>query len=365
MDFECIVNPRRGPRATARCHAHLALAGNAFEAETEDIGPLGCQVVATRPFRLGQAVEVLVASDAIRDRLQAAGRVAWASSRAPWRIGIAFEAPAIASATRWFDQLVEAIPGIAASRGLPDRIPGEATLYLATPPRFVVDFSADEVAVLRQIASGLRVDELQARLRDRWPGAIRAVFSLLARKHVTLSRSGAVAPDAWRTVLAGAEATLAIESLGRALPWTRAPRAAPVTAETRVPAPTPGATSGPTPADRSSTIRGWSSALVVRGGAPAAALPASPAPRSATRRLDAGAEGGRARPLAGHDGAGVGWRSARPRSPEAQGCYERAIGERNSGRIQAAMTLLRRALALAPGDPEIARALGELAFRAR
>jgi hypothetical protein len=58
------------------------------------------------------------------------------------------------------------------------------------------------------------------------------------------------------------------------------------------------------------------------------------------------------------DGAPAG--SAARRPAEAQGCYERALVELRAGRVDGGAILLRRALALAPGDAEIAGALASV-----
>jgi Flp pilus assembly protein TadD len=55
----------------------------------------------------------------------------------------------------------------------------------------------------------------------------------------------------------------------------------------------------------------------------------------------------------------------RGRGPEAQAAFERALAQAESGDVSGAVSLLRRALALSPGDPEIAEALGKLAFKDR
>jgi hypothetical protein len=61
--------------------------------------------------------------------------------------------------------------------------------------------------------------------------------------------------------------------------------------------------------------------------------------------------------------------AARPgrggRSPDAQAAFERALAQSERGDVSGAVSLLRRALALAPGDPEIAEALGKLPLKDR
>jgi Flp pilus assembly protein TadD len=51
------------------------------------------------------------------------------------------------------------------------------------------------------------------------------------------------------------------------------------------------------------------------------------------------------------------------RRPEATEAFDQALAELDAGHHVSAVALLRRALALAPGDPEIARKLGEVASR--
>jgi len=333
---EFIVNPRRAPRAPARCQAHVSLpGGGGWASETEDIGPRGCQATAPQPVAKGEPIAILVKNDAVPDTLKVTGRIAWCSPQAPWRVGIAFDDHLVAATTRWFEKLLLAHPGMGAYRRVPERIPLDATIFLGPPPRFLVDFTAEEVTVLRQIASGISVDDLRVRLRDRWATALRAFFSLLARGHVTLTRGGSVHPDSWKKILSELEAALALEALGR--------EASPV-----APPPLPAATPPP-----------------VRGAARAAWPPGAPEAddEGSGERVLVGLD--EMKPAADFQGAGVGWRQPRARSPEAQSCFERALHEIEAGRVSAALALLRRAIALAPGDPEIAKALGQIAFRDR
>lgn len=389
-----IENPRRAPRAPIRCRAVVVSHTGSFECETEDISSRGCQLVSTKFMRKGDVIQLTVTNDKVPEPLHVAGHVAWVSAQAPFRVGIAFDEPSVREGTRWFERVLAAYPGLAGFHRVPDRIPTDATVYLGPPPRFLLDFSPDEASLLRAIGSGTRIDELQARLRDRWPAAQLALFSLLARQAVTLVRGHAFQPDAWKKVLAEVEAALAVESLGKfelAAPVaspTPPPRPAAASAPARR-AEGPSATPVPVPQRKSP------------GQAPApAATPAVPPWETRTvqnpsRMLDLPDDDGppleidtRA-PLtpartaeAGHDpgtpgepaargpkrdfkGAGVGWRTARARSAEAQGVFDHALAEIHAGNTSAALALLRKALQLAPGDPEIAGALGKLAFKDR
>ncbi len=209
-----ILNPRRAARAPARCPATVTVEAGTFAATTEDVGARGCQVVAPARLRQDEVVWLTLEAEGVPG-LRARGRVAWTSAQAPWRAGIAFEETAIREGARFMRRLLGAHPHLIPAERVPERIPLDWTVYLAAPPRRVVDFSAEEVVLLRAIASGARMDELVASLRDRWPVLERALFSLLARNAVTFMRGEAVPPGAWRTILADLEASFAAQALRR------------------------------------------------------------------------------------------------------------------------------------------------------
>jgi hypothetical protein len=339
-----------------------------IEAETEDIGSMGCQVVSTRLVRKGEQVRLAVSNPQVGETLEVAGRVAWVSPQSPWRVGIAFDERSQRETSRWFDLLVAAYPGLSGFRRVPDRIRADASVYLGPPPRFLVDFTSEEAMLLRAIASGARIDELQARLRDRWPAMQRALFSLIARQAVTLQRGQAVHPDSWKKVLSEVEASLALEELGRT-PAT--PVVAPPPPPVREVPPAPPARSATPVPDYTRAARpyqlGWPSTQphdpspqleLAQGDEPPLEI-ATPAVASSWGEPVRGA------PSPDYAGAGVGWRRTGGRSPEAQAAFERALAELRSGSVAGAIALLRRALALAPGDPQIAAELGKLAFRDR
>jgi hypothetical protein len=294
---EFIDNPRRSPRAPVRCQARLVTGQGAVEAETEDIGMRGCQLIAPSQVRRAEPVKLVVTHPRLRETLEASGRVAWASAQEPWRLGIAFDESSHRAARRWYEKLVEANPGLPTLDRVPERIPVEATLYLGAPPRFVMDFTPDEVVVLRAVGSGVTLDDLRVKLRDRWLPCQRAFFSLLARNHATLQRGQAVHPDAWRKILAELEASFAVEAMSSF------------------------ATPPPAPLGPPS-----------RPGVPAVE-PERPAPRPA--QASPGAQ----------------------RSEDAQACYLRGLAEIEAGQVHTGVALLRRAAQLSPGDPEITAAL--------
>lgn len=374
---EYIVNPRRAPRAPARCRAAVVAASGPFDAETEDIGARGCQVVSPRNVKQGEALDLVITSEKIPEPLRAGGTVAWVSEQPPWRVGVAFHEAYVPSAERWFEKLAAVTPGMGSWRRVPERIALDAMVYLGPPPRFLVDFSPEEASLLRAIASGARLDELKARLRDRWPAAQRALFSLLARSAVTLSRGQSAHPDAWKRILTEVEASLAVESLGTPPPAPverprRVPTPVPVRALASPLPPPPPPPAGANPAaspwgtpSRSPLAATWATAEVEPTAAtPALELEASPAqPRGAAR-----AHPGAGWTTPGHPTArsGAGWRNAaQERGPEAQAKYVEALAEIENGNVTGAIALLREALAHSPGDAEIAAALGKLAFKDR
>jgi hypothetical protein len=384
-----IVNPRRAPRAPARCQVAVIAAATSFDAETEDIGSQGCQLVSPTRLARGQRIDLAVTNEKLPDPLRIPGVVAWVSTQPPWRLGVAFDEALHAVSGRWFEKLVAAHPGLGWYRRVPDRIALEAMVYLGPPPRFLHDFTPEEATLLRAIGSGVRVDELQTRLRREWPATERALFSLLARHAVTLSRGQAAHPTAWKKILAEVEAALAVESLSGtppsdpSRPAASAQRATPVPLATPVPVATPvplagRETRGPAPAP-------WGRAATpLPVASPWGVAPIDPHPISpggdpgpsfeidgsagARRRMDGVVGWATPAPIhkPDHEGAGIGWRGpARRRSAEAQAAFDRARAELAQGSVNGALSLLRRALALAPGDAEIADELGKLAFKGR
>lgn len=363
-----IVNPRRSPRAPARCRAAVVSSAGWFEAETEDIGSTGCQIVSPKVVRKGDLLQLVVTNDKLSEMLKVNGRVAWVSPQPPWRVGIAFDDLSRKETARWFDRLVAAYPGMSGYQRVPDRIRADATVYLAAPPRFLFDFTDDEAVLLRAIGSGARVDELIARARGREAGAQRALFSLIARQAITFQRGQAGHPDSWKRILAEIEASLEVESLAAG----------------------PGATAvpgRPTPAPAGQPPAGRSAAAPVRPAArdprvpdhggddvplelagTAHRPPPSASARGAARGIDAAGwtpDEGRPAHKPDFERSGVGWRKPQPRGAEAAAAFDRGVAEIQMGNVNGAITLLRYALSLAPGDPEIAEVLGKLAFKDR
>jgi hypothetical protein len=340
-----ILNPRRAPRSRARCRASVRLAGAAWVGETEDVGPHGCQLLAPSALATGAAVSVEIASAQVPGELRAAGTVAWVSSQPPWRVGVSFSEEGRVEATRWFAKLVAGRPD-EGGRYVPDRLPVDAMLFLGPPPRFMVDFTPDEVEVLRHVAGGISVAALRTRLAASWPRPLRALFSLLARQAVTVSRSVASSPQAWKAVM---------QQLGAGFdrPGPDASQTGRAPPEPFTVPPRPPPAGQPPPAAPGSGVG-------MRTAAPSAPAPPQPVAAQPAARppgpAGAAAPGGSA-PAAT---AGTGWRgTGRARSPEAQEALDLGRAELAAGRKSSALACLRRALALSPGDSEVAAELGK------
>lgn len=199
-----IENPRREPRALARCRAAVVSAAGRFEAETEDVGAAGCRLSSPRFVHRGEPIQLQLSHDHLSDGLGVAASVAWTTEVSPWRLGIAFDPAARRATRRWFNQLLASVPGLAALRRVPARIPTSSMVYLRAPPRLVVDLSADELDLVRAIGIGVTAAALRQEFDSRWPAMQCALFSLLAHQHVTLQRGASVHPAAWSGVLRAA-----------------------------------------------------------------------------------------------------------------------------------------------------------------
>jgi hypothetical protein len=200
---ETIQNPRRVPRAPARCEARCLLPGGGFWAsDTTDFGPKGCQLHAPGPFKKGDPVKLVLTSERLPEALATTGTVAWASGRAPWRIGVAFDEPYLGTTGRWFEQLLLAYPGLATFRLAPDSLEVTATLRLGPAPRVAPELASDEVEVLRAVGAGTTVAALRDRLGQDWPAFEGLLFSMIGRKLLTLDPAAVGAPEAWAPYLA-------------------------------------------------------------------------------------------------------------------------------------------------------------------
>lgn len=217
-----VLNPRRAPRVPHRCTVEIRDRFAAWRAETEDLGPRGCQLVTPRLAAPGRELQLEIRCDTIGRTIKATGKVVWTRAQEPSRLGIEFQAGRTEGG--WFDQLMQTDPAAAQSvRRIPERLPRTATLYLGEPPRFLGDFSAEEVAVLRRVGTGLTVDGLARALGSAFERVRGAMFALVARRLLVLSPGEAIPPERWRAVLDGAERALAAEGIAIPAPTPSGP----------------------------------------------------------------------------------------------------------------------------------------------
>ncbi len=200
MEPSFIQNLRRSPRVAARCDAHVATPGGLFSAHTEDVSAEGCRLVVPRPISQGEILRVALRHAGLTRHLRVPARVTWAARATPWRLGLAFDPAAHEPSARWFSQLLRSL-GLPRTLGMPELIPLSATVYLGAPPLAPVELGQEELALLWAVREGTTVAELLTRFPASRPSAERALFSLLAQRYVTLSRSDAVHPTVWRAFL--------------------------------------------------------------------------------------------------------------------------------------------------------------------
>jgi len=200
-----IHNPRRVPRAPASCEARCLLPGGGFWAsDTTDVSPGGIQLHAPGPFNVGDPLKLTLTSERVEGLLATTGRVAWASTKPPWRIGVAFDAPFTGDSARWFEKLLAAYPGLATFQNAPSSIETSTTIFLGPAPRVAPDLTRDEATLLRAVGAGTTAARLREQLLDDWPALEGSLFALLGKKHLTLDPGAAGPVDAWAPYLASA-----------------------------------------------------------------------------------------------------------------------------------------------------------------
>ncbi len=206
-----VLDPRKLPRVPVRCRVDLLSGPKRWRGETLDVGPGGCQVVSPAAVGAGSQLGIVVTPAPDGNALHLMGRVAWASAVPPVRLGVAF-LPGTRAAS-WFEMLVRAQPHLVRLGRAPDRIPLDAMLYPAAPPGEILDFTPNELLVLRNLGDGVTAEQLRERLGSGWSASRTALFGLLARKMVTLSASEAVPASRWRRLLFDAELAEAVEAV--------------------------------------------------------------------------------------------------------------------------------------------------------
>jgi PilZ domain-containing protein len=340
-----LQNPRRTPRVPIRLRVDVAQDGDAWRAETADLGPGGCLLVSPRPLVPRAALRLVVRSAAVPDVLAVPASVAWAAGG---RGGVAFgpSQPWAATApAAWFRKLLNAMPALAVEAPrVPERVELDAAVFLRRPPAELPPLSRDELALVGAVENGVRLAPLFARAGLASERASRALFGLLQKRVLTFALGDAGEAWRWRALLARGAASpgAAPGPTATPLPSIVRQRQAPVVEPTpaRPPPPVlPRATPVPV-----ATPFPFSPPLPAAG--PLAAAP--PAPRPVARAAPPALP------------------PATARSAKAQMLLEEARDAAAAGRIHdQAIPLLRRALAVAPRDPEIAAMLGELAFKDR
>jgi hypothetical protein len=197
------------------------------------------------------------------------------------------------------------------------------------------------------VAGGSTVASIRDRLGARWSSLQRAFFSLLERGVVTISRRASAHPSAWKKVMAELRADFLAEA-------PRSVRPGPIIERT---------------ARKDSELDGTLDLDLDPALAPLLDLseaPPTPAPAAPPATRPSAAKPPAAGPAGSPPGpagstAGTGWRGdARTRSRDAQECFDLGRSELAAGRSHSAMAHLRRALQLAPGDPEIAAEIGRV-----
>jgi PilZ domain len=199
---EDILNPRRAPRAAIRCDVELRHRLTVWNGETEDVAPGGCRVVTSRLVDPGRTVKLAIRSDALPRSLLVFARVVWARAHPPARLGLSFESGAGAAA-EWFQALVQARPAVlGAARNLPLRLAAATPVHLGAPPPVLVDFTVQELDLLRRVGRGATLDALvRSSAPDRCERARGAFFALLARGHLVVDPAASSGPEAWIRVL--------------------------------------------------------------------------------------------------------------------------------------------------------------------
>lgn len=193
-----IHNQRRVPRAPASCEARCLLPGGGFWAsDTIDVSPRGCQIQAPGPFHVGDPLKLTLTSVGVEGLLATTGRVAWASTRPPWRVGVAFDEPFVGESGRWFEKLLAAYPGLATFQLAPASLDVSTTIFLGPPPRAALDLGHDELTVLRAVGAGTTAARLRDRHPDDWPALEGTLFALLGKKLLTLDPGAAGRPEDW------------------------------------------------------------------------------------------------------------------------------------------------------------------------
>ncbi len=207
-----LCDPRHSARLPVRCVAEVRHRFSRWEAETDDVSQLGCQLVTPRLVTSGREVRLALQLSELRRTVQGSATVVWSRAAAPSRLGLRFRPDP--DDRGWFEALLAADPLLAAAATRrPERLPGRTRLYLGQPPRRVIDFTRDELAVLRRVRPQMTVAELSATFGASPDRLLGALFALLSHRQLVLDPKRAAGQAAWRPVLAQAEAEEAAQGL--------------------------------------------------------------------------------------------------------------------------------------------------------
>ena len=220
-----VLNPRRSPRVPLRCRVEVRDRFAAWSAETEDVSPLGCQLVTPRLVAAGRTLRLDIRCTPLGRDVRAVGRVVWSKARSPVRLGVEFDAPR--TDVGWFDQLLRVNPLLErAMRRAPARLPRASPLFLGVPPRNPVEASAEEVAVAARVGDGITVEALALSLGSAFARVRATLFSMLARRLLVLEQGQAVPASRWAGWLAEATRSLALQGIALPAPTPAGPRGA-------------------------------------------------------------------------------------------------------------------------------------------
>src|SRR5512143_719632 len=201
-----LYNGRRRPRLPLRIPVEIAVLGESWQAETEDLGPGGCLLSSPRPLVDRAQLKLVLRCEALGAPVELSGIVAWSRG---CRGGVSFAERRIGPFVRpgsWFKRLLHAHPQLAAGMArAPDRLALDVPLYVRSVPRRIVDFSADERSLLRRALEGATAQDLLSSAAMPHGRAARALFGLFEKNALTLALGQAGETWKWRAVLADAE----------------------------------------------------------------------------------------------------------------------------------------------------------------
>lgn len=205
---------RGAPRLSTRCRVEVRGRYASWSAETEDLGPRGCQLLTTRSAKVGDVLTLEISNALMPTPLLVMGLVAWSASPPAGRIGVAFAGSLTSSMSpeQWFTRLVASDPA-ARVRDVRRTVELDAVLYLAAPPEGTVPLARDEARLLRAVGRGRTLAAISEVLDPK--RLRRALFALLSRRLVTLSRAAAVDPARWGAVIEEAELAHATAEIAR------------------------------------------------------------------------------------------------------------------------------------------------------